>query len=213
MRAAVYLLFHRGQQEPSFMPLYDSLPRFKPCVKMRKRRVGGSRLLVWLAMIGVWGIDRLVKVLVQTNFIPGETLIVIPKIFHLTYVLNPGAAFGLMAGQTWIFVVTAFLVVGGVIYGQFRISRDETITRLALGMIGGGALGNLYDRLVIGRVVDYLDFQIWPYVFNFADSMIVVGAGLLMLALYQEEKSKDQSKDESKGEFKDQPNGESITEK
>ncbi|GAB6152397.1 signal peptidase II [Desulfosporosinus burensis] len=170
-------------------------------------------MLVWLAMIGVWGIDRLVKVLVQTNFIPGETLIVIPKIFHLTYVLNPGAAFGLMAGQTWIFVVTAFLVVGGVIYGQFRISRDETITRLALGMIGGGALGNLYDRLVIGRVVDYLDFQIWPYVFNFADSMIVVGAGLLMLALYQEEKSKDQSKDESKGEFKDQPNGESITEK
>jgi len=163
--------------------------------------------LVWLAMIGVWGIDRLVKVLVQTNFIPGETLIVIPKVFHLTYVLNPGAAFGLMAGQTWIFVVTAFLVVGGVIYGQYRISRDETITRLALGMIGGGALGNLYDRLIIGRVVDYLDFQIWPYVFNFADSMIVVGAGLLMLAVYQEEKSKDEPKGESKGEFKDQPNG------
>lgn len=150
-------------------------------------------MLVWLAMIGVWGIDRLVKVLIQTNFISGETLIVIPKVFHLTYVLNPGAAFGLMAGRTWIFVGTAVLVVGGVIYGQFRIPCKESLIRFAIGMIGGGALGNLYDRLVIGRVVDYLDFQIWPYVFNFADSMIVIGAGLLMLALYREEKAQGKS--------------------
>jgi len=150
-------------------------------------------LLVWLAIIGTWGIDRVLKVLVQTNFIPGETMKVIPKVFHLTYVLNPGAAFGLMAGQTWIFVVTAVLVVGGVIYGQFRIPRKERITRLAIGMIGGGALGNLYDRLTIGRVVDYLDFQIWPYVFNFADSMIVIGVGLLMLAIYREEKAQGES--------------------
>ncbi|HBV85912.1 MAG TPA: signal peptidase II [Desulfosporosinus sp.] len=150
-------------------------------------------MLVWLAIIGVWSIDRIFKVLVQTNFILGESLKVIPKVFHLTYVLNPGAAFGLMAGQTWIFVVTAVLVVGGVIYGQFRIPHKERVTRLAIGMIGGGALGNLYDRLVIGRVVDYLDFQIWPYVFNFADSMIVIGVGLLMLAIYREEKNQGES--------------------
>lgn len=150
-------------------------------------------MLVWLIMIGVWVIDRFFKVLIQTNFIPGETLIVIPKVFHLTYVLNPGAAFGLMAGQTWIFVVAALLVIGGVIYGQFRIPRSEMLTRLAIGMIGGGALGNLYDRLVIGRVVDYLDFQIWPYVFNFADSMIVLAVGLLMVLLYQEEKARKKS--------------------
>lgn len=145
-------------------------------------------MLVWLSIIGVFCIDRALKILIQTNFILGETMIVIPKVFHFTYVLNPGAAFGLMAGQTWIFVVTAIIVLGGVIYGQFRIAREERVTRLAIGLIGGGALGNLYDRVVIGSVVDYLDFQIWPYVFNFADSMIVVGAGLLMIALYREEK-------------------------
>jgi len=150
-------------------------------------------LLVWLAMIGVWIIDRFLKILVQKNFVEGETLKVIPKVFHLTYVLNPGAAFGLMAGRTWVFVVTAFLVVGGVIYGQFRIPRSEMLTRLAIGMIGGGALGNLYDRLVVGRVVDYLDFQIWPFVFNFADSMIVVGVGLLLVLLYQQEKDPGKS--------------------
>ncbi|WP_407314717.1 signal peptidase II [Desulfosporosinus sp. SB140] len=155
-------------------------------------------MLVWLAMIGVWVIDRLLKVLIQTNFIPGESLKVIPKVFHLTFVLNPGAAFGLMAGQTWVFVVTAFLVVGGVIYGQFRIPHKEVLMRLAIGMIGGGALGNLYDRLMIGRVVDYLDFQIWPYVFNFADSMIVIGVGLLMLRLYWDEKARKKQEDELK---------------
>ncbi|HUX47369.1 MAG TPA: signal peptidase II [Desulfosporosinus sp.] len=156
-------------------------------------------MLVWLTMIGVWVIDRFLKVLIQTNFIPGETLIVIPKVFHLTFVLNPGAAFGLMAGQTWIFVVTAFLVLGGVIYGQFRIPHREWLTRLAIGMIGGGALGNLYDRLVIGRVVDYLDFQIWSYVFNFADSMIVLAVGLLVLLIYRDEKVK------GKTEKRDEP--------
>ncbi|KGP75693.1 lipoprotein signal peptidase [Desulfosporosinus sp. Tol-M] len=150
-------------------------------------------MLVWLIMIGVWIIDRFLKFLIQTNFIPGETLIVIPKVFHLTFVLNPGAAFGLMAGQTWIFVVAALLVIVGVIYGQFRIPRSEMLTRLAIGMIGGGALGNLYDRLVIGRVVDYLDFQIWSYVFNFADSMIVLAVGLLMFLLYREEKAQKKS--------------------
>lgn len=150
-------------------------------------------MLVWLTIIGVWVIDRLLKVLIQTNFSPGETLIVIPKVFHLTFVLNPGAAFGLMAGQTWIFIVTAFVVIGGVIYGQFRIPPRERLTRLAIGMIGGGALGNLYDRLVIGRVVDYLDFQIWPYVFNFADSMIVSSVGLLMFLIYTEEKAQGKS--------------------
>ena len=173
--------------------IMNSLPWFEPCVKMGKRARGVSLVLVWLAMIGVWILDRLFKVLVQTHFIPGETLIVIPKVFHLTFVLNPGAAFGLMAGRTWIFVVTALVVVGGVIYGQFRIPRSEVLMRLSLGMIGGGALGNLYDRLVIGRVVDYLDFQIWPFVFNFADSMIVVGVGLLIFHLYQQDKAQAKS--------------------
>lgn len=143
-------------------------------------------MLAWFAMIGVWIIDRILKILVQRNFVEGESLVVIPKVFHLTYVLNPGAAFGLLAGQVWVFVVTALLVVCGVIIGQFRIPPQEKLARLALGMIGGGALGNLYDRLVIGRVVDYLDFRIWPFVFNFADSMIVIGAGLLLFVLYRD---------------------------
>lgn len=145
-------------------------------------------MLVWLTMIGVWGIDRILKVLVQMNFDPGESLILIPKIFHLTYVLNPGAAFGLLSGKTWIFTITATVVVLGIIYAQFKIPREQWLTRLTLGMIGGGALGNLYDRLVIGKVVDYLDFQIWPFIFNFADSAIVVGVGILLILIYRNDR-------------------------
>lgn len=149
-------------------------------------------MLVWLTIAGIWIVDRVLKVLIQGNFNPGESVIVIPKVFHLTYVLNPGAAFGLMAGRTWIFILTAVVVLGGIIYTQFSVPREDWVTRLSLGMIGGGALGNLYDRVVLGKVVDYLDFQIWAFVFNFADSAIVVGVGLLLLKIYFQDR-KDRS--------------------
>lgn len=149
-------------------------------------------MLVWLTMAGIWIVDRVLKVLIQGNFNPGESVIVIPKVFHLTYVLNSGAAFGLMAGRTWIFILTAIVVIGGIIYTQFNVPREDWVTRLSLGMIGGGALGNLYDRVVLGKVVDYLDFQIWAFVFNFADSAIVVGVGLLLLKIYLQDR-KDRS--------------------
>lgn len=144
-------------------------------------------MLVWLTMLGVLVIDRLLKIFVQGHFYPSESLIVIPKVLHITYVLNPGAAFGLMAGKTWIFILTALLVIIGVIFAHFKIPKTDKILRLTLGMIGGGALGNLYDRVMIGKVVDYLDFQIWPFVFNFADSMIVIGAGILLLVMYRQD--------------------------
>lgn len=149
-------------------------------------------MLVWLTIAGIWIVDRVLKVLIQGNFNPGESVIVIPKVFHLTYVLNPGAAFGLLAGRTWIFILTAIVVLAGIVYTQFSLPREDWVTRLSLGMIGGGALGNLYDRVVIGKVVDYLDFQIWAFVFNFADSTIVAGAGLLLLKIYLQDR-KDRS--------------------
>ncbi|WP_434511535.1 signal peptidase II [Desulfitobacterium sp. AusDCA] len=142
-------------------------------------------MLVWFTMLGVLVIDRLLKIFIQGHFYPSESLIVIPKVLHITYVLNPGAAFGLMAGKTWIFILTAILVIIGVIFAYFKIPKTEKMLRLTLGMIGGGALGNLYDRVVIGKVVDYLDFQVWPFVFNFADSMIVIGVGILLLVMYR----------------------------
>ncbi|CAA7602853.1 Peptidase A8, signal peptidase II [Acididesulfobacillus acetoxydans] len=145
-------------------------------------------MLVWATMIAVWIIDRALKIVIETRFVPGQSLVLIPKVLHLTYVLNPGAAFGLMAGRTWIFIATALVVVLIIVFAQRKIPKGEVMIRLAMGMIAGGALGNLYDRIHSGLVIDYLDFRIWPFVFNFADSMIVIGVGLLLLAVYRKER-------------------------
>jgi signal peptidase II len=139
-------------------------------------------------MAGILIIDRLIKIAVMANLVPNQTKVIIPQLFHLTLVLNPGAAFGLMAGWTWIFVITAVLVLLGIFYVQFRLKIKNRLICLAMGMIGGGALGNLLDRISTGKVVDYLDFRLWPFVFNFADSMIVIGTGLLLIYFYRQER-------------------------
>jgi signal peptidase II len=143
-------------------------------------------LHTWLTLVLVFALDRISKVIVQHNLNLAESLEVIPGFFHLTYILNPGAAFGMLAGKTWILILTALFVLGAIIYFQDKIPSDNRIIRICMGMIGGGALGNLYDRLFIGKVVDFLDFKIWSYIFNIADSMIVIGGILLIILIYKQ---------------------------
>ncbi|WP_406678203.1 signal peptidase II [Moorella sp. ACPs] len=126
----------------------------------------------------VLGLDQLSKYIIRVNFQPNESLPVINSVFHLTYINNPGAAFGLLANKTPVFVTVTVMVVV-VILAAYRFLPPGRFTlRLALAMIAGGALGNLIDRLRFGYVVDFLDFRIWP-VFNLADIAIVGGVVLL----------------------------------
>jgi len=145
-------------------------------------------LYIWIVVAFVVIVDRISKVLIQNNFQLGESVAVIPGFFHITYILNPGAAFGMLPGKTWFFVITGFLVVLGMIlaliYFQTKISKSQKLVRICMGMIAGGALGNLYDRIFIGKVIDFLDFKVWSYIFNFADSMIVVGGIALAILIY-----------------------------
>ena len=145
-------------------------------------------MYIWIVVAFVVIVDRISKVLIQNNFQLGESVAVIPGFFHITYILNPGAAFGMLPGKTWFFVITGFLVVLGMIlaliYFQTKISKSQKLVRICMGMIAGGALGNLYDRIFIGKVIDFLDFKVWSYIFNFADSMIVVGGIALAILIY-----------------------------
>ncbi len=182
------------------------MPEGGPYVKIKERyriKIAGSvDNLTWLIIIVGWAIDRILKVAVQNSFMPGESVAIIPNVFHLTYVLNPGAAFGLLAGKTWIFIVAAILSVGVIFYVNHQLDRDDRWTKLALGMIGTGALGNLYDRIVYGHVIDYVDVRIWSYIFNFADAMIVVGVGILMLNLLLTERKIKSGKESNSSESK-----------
>lgn len=128
-------------------------------------------------------IDRLAKFLVFNNLFERQSIEVIPKIFHLTLVLNTGAAFGLFRDKNQFFIVTSFIVIALILLYVWLGRCRDLVMLSALGLILGGAIGNLVDRMIFGYIIDFLDFRVWP-VFNIADSSITTGAGLLILRIF-----------------------------
>lgn len=109
-----------------------------------------------------------------------------PGVFHLSYVQNPGAAFGLLKNQTGLFVTVTAVVVLAILFYAGRLEPHMALLGWAMTLVLGGAVGNLIDRLRFGYVVDFLDFRVFP-VFNVADMAIVSGTGLLFLYLLRSE--------------------------
>jgi signal peptidase II len=137
-------------------------------------------------------LDQLTKYLIDSNLAFGSKIEVIEGFFYLTHVRNPGAAFGLFATAPapWrlAFFISISTVAIGIIISFFRkLAPGDRLSALALGMILGGASGNLLDRIRYGEVVDFLHFRLWRGYswpdFNLADSFIVVGVALLVLEL------------------------------
>ena len=126
--------------------------------------------------------DQLVKWFVSYEMFPGMSIPVIQDIFHITFVLNPGAAFGILAHQRSFFIVMGIVIV--ILGGLFSpyIRRQCRIFRCGTALLLGGALGNLIDRVRFGHVIDFFDFRIWP-VFNIADIAIVVGVAAIIYAI------------------------------
>lgn len=106
---------------------------------------------------------------------------VIQNVFHLTYVENRGAAFGMFQNNQMIFVVVAIVAsIFGLYY--LHIKKMHSIGKVGIMLIISGAIGNLIDRVRLGFVVDYFDFRIiWEYVFNVADVFVVVGTAMLCI--------------------------------
>jgi signal peptidase II len=132
-------------------------------------------------------LDQITKVAVLDLFEPGERLSVLPGLFDLTLLFNRGAAFSFLAGhdgwQRWFFVGIAMAASAFILYLLLR-QRQQVMFSVALGLILGGAIGNVVDRLLYGQVVDFLLFHQgnWYFpAFNVADSAISVGAFLLIL--------------------------------
>lgn len=128
-------------------------------------------------------IDRFAKFLVFNNLLEGQSIEAVPKIFHITLVLNTGAAFGLFKEKNQFFIVSSFIVITLIFLYVIFDKEKDIFKQSALGLILGGAIGNLIDRLLFGHIIDFLDFRVWP-VFNIADSAITVGSLLLVLRLF-----------------------------
>jgi signal peptidase II len=145
----------------------------------------------------IWGIlvflfDRGTKYLVLANMQLGESIPVIQDFFHITYILNPGAAFGIFAQKTWFFIVGTIVIITVLIYLNYTLEKKNRYISIILGLVAGGAAGNLLDRLHTGLVIDFIDFRgIWPYIFNVADSAIVLGMIFLSWQIIRSEKLKD----------------------
>lgn len=131
-------------------------------------------------------LDQFVKSVIQQKMQEGLSIPVLPGIFHITYILNPGAAFGLFEEQQWLFILVAVLLVLGVAVLFRQLLQQPPVMRFGAALLVGGALGNLMDRIRLGKVVDFLDFRIWP-IFNVADIAICVGVGLILLAMFKEQ--------------------------
>ncbi len=129
--------------------------------------------------------DQISKYMVTICMQTGQSIVLIRDFLHITYVLNPGAAFGMLPYQTLFFVIITLLVIGFIIYYYRTVDNKYNLLRVALSLQLGGAIGNLIDRIIRdGYVVDFIDFKIWPPVFNLADSALVIGIGLFVIAFW-----------------------------
>ena len=143
-------------------------------------------------------LDRVTKLWIIAHIKPGHAIVVIPKVFRLTHVVNTGAAFSIFEGASSPALVRNLLIgfsiiaVAVVLVLIWKMGRSATLTSVALALILGGAIGNLYDRIRFAYVVDFLEVHIvhyhWPD-FNMADSAIVVGACLLLLEILRPQRS------------------------
>lgn len=131
-------------------------------------------------------IDQFTKYIVVQNFFLGESIPVIPNVFHWTYILNPGAAFGMLEGSRWLFVLIAAAVIAGVWFFRREIRQEGLLIEAGSALFVGGAIGNLIDRILHGVVIDFFDLRIWP-IFNVADIAICVGVGLILWKIIAEE--------------------------
>ncbi len=131
-------------------------------------------------------VDQVTKWLVATRMALHSEIEIIPGFFSLQYVHNTGAAFGMLRNGRWFFVAVAALAVAGILYYLRQPESRHPLLRVALGLVMGGAVGNMIDRIATGRVVDFLLFYWRDYSFpnfNVADICVTVGVGLLFLHL------------------------------
>ena len=131
-----------------------------------------------IPFLGLLIADQAVKHLVRTTMVQGQSIPIIENIFHITYIENPGAAFGILANQRMLFLILTAVIVGVMIYLYCSLSNKKSLTAISLGIVVSGAIGNFIDRFMHGTVTDFLDFRIWP-IFNIADIAICVGLALI----------------------------------
>ncbi len=140
-----------------------------------------KKLAMPLTVLALFLADRAAKAW-ALRVLYGRSVGVLP-FFRLTYAENTGVAFGMFRDSNLFFLVFSAALVAVLLYLRRRIEANGALAAAGLALVLGGALGNLYDRIVYGHVVDFFDFSFFPAVFNVADSGITVGAFLMAIGI------------------------------
>lgn len=141
----------------------------------------------------VFFIDQAVKLLISSLLSINSSLTIIPNFFNITYVINSGAAWSILNNHLFIIIVVSLIALLIFIMSMHKF-KSNTRNIIAFGLIYGGLIGNLFDRLFHGYVIDYFDFKIINYnypIFNIADIALVCGILLLMIAIFKGEDEND----------------------
>jgi signal peptidase II len=159
-----------------------------------------------IVVIGLVGIDQLIKYWALHSLSINGDIYIWPNVFHLAYVENRGAAFGILQNQRVFLVIIPCLVLVGIIWYWRQIPENKWgfLSKWALILIISGAIGNLIDRLYLGFVVDYLYVALIDFpVFNFADICVVVGVALLIPALFLGDLTNEKQKKDDENDKRD----------
>jgi len=147
--------------------------------------------MIIIISIVVFLIDLISKFIVSNTLEVNESISVIDKFFNITYTHNYGAAWSIFEGNTYLITIISFVIIAILIVYIIKSKVIRKIDIIGYSLVIGGGLGNLFDRIVYGYVIDFLDFNIFGYnypIFNIADTMIVVG--IFILILFTERKVK-----------------------
>jgi signal peptidase II len=151
-----------------------------------------KNILIFILNVGVIVLfDRITKLYILSGMTLHNSYSVIEGLFDITYIRNPGAAFGILSAappffRSVFFIVVTVLAIFLILYYLRKSEKGNLLQEISLSLIMGGALGNLMDRILYGEVIDFLDFYVgshhWP-AFNVADSAISIGAAILIITM------------------------------
>ncbi len=158
-------------------------------------------MIYFLIAFAVFGLDIGTKLLAKACLEGGRSIPLISDVFHLTYVENRGAAFGIMQGGTVFFVIMAVVVAAVVVWLLRSYEQKPPVLKVGLSFLAAGALGNTVDRVFRGYVIDFFDFRLIDFpVFNVADIFVCVGAVVLaVFFVFFEEKYRKGVKENDEG--------------
>lgn len=144
-------------------------------------------MIVWLTIVCLL-LDVVSKLFISSTCVLNESITIIKDFFEITYVKNTGAAFSIFSTNTIFVIIISILIIVGLIIYIYKSHPKRKIERISYSFILGGAIGNLFDRVIYGYVIDFLDIYIfgWDFpIFNLADICIVVGVILLIIDVWR----------------------------